>query len=669
MVPAHAVHAKKDVSCFRSVAIGDRIGTQAVPRVRSGEETAVVANHRPERLRLRLGERERARLLVVPVRAEVLDRPAPGRVRLRSTVGPLDQIRGPAQVVGGEVGAQVGPVAERRPVLHQAVVQEHLLTLGDVLSGVENPALPVDDALGHRRLLRVGAVGEQPEDEEPDQSDQDRGLDPALRDQQLSSLMLHRHSLRPELRHAEGETHRRRQAIRPGGTGPDDVSRGAERIELPRALEPQRGPQLGHDRRPRRGNAAARRDAAGRRAPGRARHRRRDRLPPHPGAVRERRGRGAFAVDDPFGQSAEAPAAGGPGIPASPGPRARPEELQLLCLQRTLNTWEPLFAQAGEPFTRAKVVLYRGAVATGCGDASSAVGPFYCPADQRVYLDLSFYGDMERQLGAPGDFAWAYVIAHEVGHHVQQQLGTSDEVNRLRSEQPDEANALSVRLELQADCYAGVWAHSVYAAGDLDEGDVQRGGAGLRRGGRRPAPAAGHRPREPRLVHARQLRAAHRVVQPRPCERRPGGLRHLLARQRLGRRRRGIDGGQIVHSGRDAGLAATRPSVQPPSAGDTRRAMSQENVNVVPELCTRHGTRGTWMPFRDLYDPDVVMRATERVGRSAGRGRPGGSHAGSGSTSAKPGTPTWWNRSAISSMPATELLVRSSGVEQARALR
>ena len=100
-------------------------------------------------------------------------------------------------------------------------------------------------------------------------------------------------------------------------------------------------------------------------------------------------------------------------------------------------------------------------------------GPSYYPADQRVYLDLSFYHDMETQLGAPGDFAWAYVIAHEVGHHVQQQLGTSEEVARLQREDPDEANALSVRLELQADCYAGVWAHSIFAAGDLDKGDVQ----------------------------------------------------------------------------------------------------------------------------------------------------------------------------------------------------
>ncbi len=182
---------------------------------------------------------------------------------------------------------------------------------------------------------------------------------------------------------------------------------------------------------------------------------------------------GAFAVDDPFGQSPQAPAADGRGIPASQDPERDLRNFSSYVFTRTLNTWERLFAAQGEPFTRAKVVLYRDAVATGCGDASSAVGPFYCPADERVYLDLSFYGDMERRLGAPGDFAWAYVIAHEVGHHVQQQLGTSDEVNRLRSENPGEANALSVRLELQADCYAGVWAHSVYAAGDLEEGDVR----------------------------------------------------------------------------------------------------------------------------------------------------------------------------------------------------
>jgi predicted metalloprotease len=180
----------------------------------------------------------------------------------------------------------------------------------------------------------------------------------------------------------------------------------------------------------------------------------------------------AFGVDDPFAQPAEAPGAAR-GIPAAQDPERDLKNFSTYVFSRTLNTWERIFAEANEPFSRAKVVLYRGAVSTGCGNASSAVGPFYCPADQRVYLDLSFYGDMERQLEAPGYFAWAYVIAHEVGHHVQQQLGTGDQVERLRREQPDEANALSVRLELQADCYAGVWAHSVYAAGDLDKGDVR----------------------------------------------------------------------------------------------------------------------------------------------------------------------------------------------------
>src|SRR3954471_11847191 len=113
-------------------------------------------------------------------------------------------------------------------------------------------------------------------------------------------------------------------------------------------------------------------------------------------------------------------------------------------------------------YEHAKLVLYRGGVDTGCGSASSAVGPFYCPADQRVYLDLSFYGEMQDQLHASGDFAWAYVIAHEMGHHVQEQLGTSDRVSQQQREHPDQRNELSVRLELQADCYAGVWAKTVY---------------------------------------------------------------------------------------------------------------------------------------------------------------------------------------------------------------
>jgi uncharacterized protein len=182
---------------------------------------------------------------------------------------------------------------------------------------------------------------------------------------------------------------------------------------------------------------------------------------------------GSFGVDNPFGQAPQAPAADGQGIPAAQDPERNLKAFSTYVFSNTLDTWTQLFREQGEGFERAKVVLYRDAVATGCGDASSAVGPFYCPADRRVYLDLSFYHDMETKLGAPGDFAWAYVIAHEVGHHVQQQLGTSEEVSRMHRDNPSDANALSVRLELQADCYSGVWAHSVFAAGDLDRGDVR----------------------------------------------------------------------------------------------------------------------------------------------------------------------------------------------------
>ena len=183
---------------------------------------------------------------------------------------------------------------------------------------------------------------------------------------------------------------------------------------------------------------------------------------------------GAYSVDDPFGASPQAPAPGETqGIPAAQDPERDLKDFSTYVFSLTLDTWAKIFKQDGNGFQRAKVVLYRDAVSTGCGDASSAVGPFYCPADERVYLDLSFYNDMETKLGAPGDFAWAYVIAHEIGHHVQEQLGTSSEVMRMQRENPDDANALSVRLELQADCYAGVWAHSVFAAGDLEKGDVR----------------------------------------------------------------------------------------------------------------------------------------------------------------------------------------------------
>jgi predicted metalloprotease len=179
----------------------------------------------------------------------------------------------------------------------------------------------------------------------------------------------------------------------------------------------------------------------------------------------------AFGVDNQFGGSPQAPEPT-TGIPASQDPERDLKDFSAYVFSDAQDVWQAAFGQQGQPYDRAQVVFYRGGVSTGCGSASSAVGPFYCPADRRVYLDLSFFGDMQSRLGAGGDFAWAYVIAHEVGHHVQRELGTSDEVRRLQARNPGERNALSVRLELQADCYAGVWAHSVYRAGNLDEGDV-----------------------------------------------------------------------------------------------------------------------------------------------------------------------------------------------------
>ena len=122
------------------------------------------------------------------------------------------------------------------------------------------------------------------------------------------------------------------------------------------------------------------------------------------------------------------------------------------------KTWEPIFAQAKMEFQRPKLVFYSQQGSSGCGTAQSAMGPFYCPEDAGIYLDTDFYRQMEQEIGASGEFARDYVIAHEYGHHVQRLTGMSDQVRSLQSQNPSRANQLSVRLELQADCYAGVWA-------------------------------------------------------------------------------------------------------------------------------------------------------------------------------------------------------------------
>jgi len=137
------------------------------------------------------------------------------------------------------------------------------------------------------------------------------------------------------------------------------------------------------------------------------------------------------------------------------------------------KAWDRLLpSQKNVPYHHARLVLYRNSFPSACGRASMATGPFYCPGDEKVYLDLEFFTELKRRLGAPGDFAQAYVIAHEIGHHVQKLLGVEGRVRRLREENPREANPLSVKLELEADCFAGVWAHTTEQRRILNQTDV-----------------------------------------------------------------------------------------------------------------------------------------------------------------------------------------------------
>jgi predicted metalloprotease len=136
------------------------------------------------------------------------------------------------------------------------------------------------------------------------------------------------------------------------------------------------------------------------------------------------------------------------------------------------NTWRNTI---GPRYQDAKLVLFRDVVQSACGMAESATGPFYCPGDAKVYIDLAFFDELDRRFGAPGDFAQAYVLAHEIGHHVQNVLGISSKVRRAQESSPRQENALSVRLELQADCFAGVWGHNTQSRGHLEAGDVDEG--------------------------------------------------------------------------------------------------------------------------------------------------------------------------------------------------
>ena len=145
-----------------------------------------------------------------------------------------------------------------------------------------------------------------------------------------------------------------------------------------------------------------------------------------------------------------------------------------VALKTTEDVWTEIFRATGERYPHPKLVLYTGSTSTACGYGRSAMGPFYCPADRKVYLDLSFYDDMQKKLGGGGDFALGYVLAHEVGHHVQTVLGISEQVQTLQQRvTKKEANALQVKMELQADCFAGVWGHFMEKRGILETGDLE----------------------------------------------------------------------------------------------------------------------------------------------------------------------------------------------------
>ena len=217
--------------------------------------------------------------------------------------------------------------------------------------------------------------------------------------------------------------------------------------------------------------------------------------------------------------------AGGGGAASRQGTEFSQQEQQQaefvsVVLADTEDTWQQIFRQQGATYREPTLVLFSGRVNSACGMASAAVGPFYCPGDQKLYIDLSFFHDLKVRHGAPGDFAQAYVIAHEVGHHVQTLLGISQQVQQLgRGKSKAQVNALSVRQELQADCFAGVWGH--LANNPLDPGDLEEA--------LRAATAIG----DDRL----QREAGGRVV--------PDSFTHGSSAQRVAWFRRGFDSGKV----------------------------------------------------------------------------------------------------------------------------
>ncbi len=175
------------------------------------------------------------------------------------------------------------------------------------------------------------------------------------------------------------------------------------------------------------------------------------------------------------GLGGDAPATDAGGAVVSTPAEDSTKQFVSFVLDDAQQTWSGIFTANNAQYEDARLILFRDGVQSACGFAESATGPFYCPGDSQVYIDLGFYDELRERFGAPGDFAEAYVLAHEIGHHVQRLLGTEAEVRRAQQRDPSRANQYSVALELQADCYAGVWAHAAQARGMLEVGDVEEG--------------------------------------------------------------------------------------------------------------------------------------------------------------------------------------------------
>ncbi len=186
-----------------------------------------------------------------------------------------------------------------------------------------------------------------------------------------------------------------------------------------------------------------------------------------------------FGVDLPIpglsGGGGGGPSQAPIGIPADQDPEAEIVDRANSALDDLQTTWTRLLAAQGVRYVDAKLVAFRGETPTACGTGQTAMGPFYCPGDQTVFIDLAFFGELDRRFGAPGDFAQAYVLAHEIGHHVQTVLGTEAKVRGLQRSNEGAANELSVRMELQADCYAGIWAAAAGKKGLIEPGDLEEG--------------------------------------------------------------------------------------------------------------------------------------------------------------------------------------------------